>query len=180
MQAMDGDGRRTAIGDGLRRLPVDPRLGRMLLAAEQEGALRELVVLVAVLSIQDPRERPADKQQAADEKHRAWRDAQSDLVSLLNLWQGMEEQRQALSRHQFTQWCRRQFLSPLRVREWRDLEHQLKLLCCEAKLRFNREPASYDNIHRALLTGLLDHIGFRHEEREFLGKIGRASCRERV
>lgn len=173
LQAVDSEGRLTAIGEGLRRLPVDPRLGRMLLAAEQEGALRELVVLVAVLSIQDPRERPADKQQAADEKHRAWRDAQSDLVSLLNLWQGMEEQRQALSRNQFTQWCRRQFLSPLRVREWRDLEHQLKLLCREAKLRFNREPASYDNIHRALLTGLLDHIGFRHEEREFLGTRNR-------
>lgn len=173
LRAVDNEGQLTPIGEGLRRLPVDPRLGRMLLAAEQEGALSEMLILVAALSIQDPRERPADKQQAADEKHRVWRDADSDFATLLNLWRGLEEQRQALSRNQFTQYCRKQFLSPTRVREWRDLEHQLKLLCRELKLRLNREPATFAAIHRALLTGLLDHVGFRHEEREFLGTRNR-------
>ncbi len=171
--AVDGKGALTPLGVQLGTLPVDPRLGRMLVAASHEGSLREVLVIVAVLSLQDPRERPADKRQAADEKHRQWQHRESDFLSLVNLWQHFEEQRQALSRNQFSRYCHSQFVSYLRMREWRDLEHQLRLACRRLGLRENREPAGYDAVHRALLAGLLGHIGFRHEDKEFLGARNR-------
>ncbi|MFA5493819.1 MAG: ATP-dependent RNA helicase HrpA [Porticoccaceae bacterium] len=171
--AVDGKGELTPLGVQLSALPVDPRIGRMLLAASGEGALRELLVIAAALSIQDPRERPADKRQAADEKHRQWQDKESDFVALLKLWNHFEEQRQALARNPFSRYCHANFVSYLRMREWRDLEHQLRLACRQLGLRENREPAGYDAIHRSLLSGLLGHIGFRHDEREFLGARNR-------
>ncbi len=173
LQAVNARGELTTIGRQQSRLPVDPRMGRMLLAAAKEGALQEVMVIVSALSVQDPRERPADKQQAADEKHRQWQDKESDFVALLNMWQHFEEQRQELSRNQFDKYCRRQFVSPLRMREWRDLHHQLHTACRELKLKENHQPASYQSIHAALLTGLLGHIGFRHENREYLGARNR-------
>ncbi len=171
--AVDDDSRLTDLGRELSRLPVDPRLGRMLVAAGREGALREVMVMVSALSIQDPRERPADKRQAADQQHREWLDRGSDFQSLLNLWQHFEEQRQALSRNQFSRYCHSRFVSYRRMREWRDLHHQLHLSCRELRLRENREPAGYQAIHRALLSGLLSHVGFRHDEREYLGARNR-------
>ncbi len=173
LQAVNSRGELTPIGRQLCRIPVDPRMGRMLMAAAKEGALREVLVIVSALSVQDPRERPADKQQAADEKHRQWQDKESDFVVLLNLWQHFEEQRQALNRSQFDKYCRRQFISPLRMREWRDLHHQLHSACRELKLEDNHQPADYPSIHRALLSGLLGQIGFRHENKEYLGTRNR-------
>ena len=171
--AVNGKGELTPLGIQLSGLPLDPRLGRMLLAASNEGALREMLVITSALSIQDPRERPADKRQAADEKHRQWQDKDSDFQSLLNLWNHFEEQRQALSRGKFSQYCHSHFVSYLRMREWRDLEHQLRLAARQLKLRDNSQPAAYDAIHRSLLSGLLSHIGFRQDEREFLGARNR-------
>jgi len=173
LQAVNRRGELTRIGRQLSRLPADPRLGRMLVAAAQEGALKEVLIIVSALSVQDPRERPADKQQAADEKHRQWQDKDSDFVAYLNLWNHVEEQRQALGRNQFDKYCRQQFVSPLRMREWRDLHHQLHGYCRELKLPENRQPADYAAVHRALLTGLLGQIGFRHEEKEFMGPRNR-------
>lgn len=173
LRAVRKGGSLSKAGRMLSAMPVDPRLGTMLLAAAEQGALREVLIIVAVLSIQDPRERPAEKQQAADEKHAQWRDKDSDFITLLNLWNHFEEQRRQLSRRQFDSDCRRQFISPLRMREWRDMHHQLHGFCKRLKLPENRRAADYGAIHRALLCGLLGHIGFRHDNKEYLGARNR-------
>lgn len=166
LQAVNGKGELTALGRQLCRIQADPKMGRMLLAASKEGALREVLVIVSALSVQDPRDRPTDKQQAADEKHRQWQDKESDFLTLLNLWQHFEEQRQELSRNQFEKYCKQNFVSPLRMREWRDLHHQLHGACRELKLSENKQPASYEAIHRSLLSGLLGQIGFQRAAEE--------------
>ncbi len=171
--AVDAQERLTSIGKPLSQFPVDPRMGRMLLAGAAQGSLREVLIIVAMLSIQDPRERPADKRQAADEKHRQWLDKDSDFMSILNLWQHFEEQRQTLTRNQFAKYCKKSFVSYLRMVEWRDLHHQLHTACRDLGLDYKKEPADADSIHKALLTGLLSHIGFRHESREYLGTRNR-------
>ena len=167
--AIDADNALTAIGRTLARLPVDPRLGRVLVAAAGEGCLAEALVIVAGLSVQDPRDRPVDRRQAADERHRQWADPQSDFVALLNLWRHMEQQRQELGRAAFERHCRDQFVSSLRLREWRDLHHQLHLVCRELGWRDNEAPATTPGIHRALLTGLLTLVGLRGDNREYQG-----------
>ena len=169
LQAVDEQGALTDTGRALSRLPVDPRIGKMLVSAARFGALREVLVIAAMLSLQDPRERPADKRQAADEKHRQWQDKESDFSSILLLWQHFEEQRQNLTRKKFADYCHRNFVSYLRMREWRDLHHQLHLACRDLGLTENRQAAGYDAIHRAVLSGLLSHVGARQEEREYLG-----------
>ncbi|HEX4881798.1 MAG TPA: ATP-dependent RNA helicase HrpA, partial [Porticoccaceae bacterium] len=179
LDALGGDGRLSTIGRTLARLPVDPRLGRMLIAAGAEGCLREVLVIVAALSIQDPRERPADQRQAADERQRQWRDEQSDFVTLLNLWHDLDTRRQELSRSAFERHCRQHFLSVPRLREWRDLHHQLHLACRELACRElacrelgwrdNQQEATPRQIHRALLRGLLTQVGVRAEPREYQG-----------
>ncbi|MCK9502999.1 MAG: ATP-dependent RNA helicase HrpA, partial [Porticoccaceae bacterium] len=169
LEAVDSKGQLSQTGKILAKLPVDPRIGKMLATASEQGALREVLVIAAMLSLQDPRERPADKRQAADEKHRQWQDKESDFSSILQLWQHFEEQRQELSRRKFSDYCHKNFVSYLRMREWRDLHHQLHLACRQASLVENHQPAGYDSIHCALLSGLLSHVGFRHEEREYLG-----------
>lgn len=168
----------TALGSQLARLPVDPRIARMLLAANQLHSLRELSVIAAALSIQDPRERPADKQQAADEMHRRFQQPESDFLAYIKLWDYLEEQRQALSQNQFRKLCEREFLSYLRVREWRDVHHQLKLACAELGWRenhasLNDEKANYEAVHRAILAGSLSHIAMLDEKREYLGARNR-------
>lgn len=169
LKAVTGRGQLTETGRALGKLPTDPRLGKMLLMAGTLGALTEVLAIVSALSIQDPRERPADKRQKADEKHRQWRDPDSDFVSLLSLWQELERQRQNLTRKKFSQFCHANFISYLRAREWRDLFHQLHMACRQIGLRENRQPASYDAIHQSLLSGLLSHIGVREDNRDFLG-----------
>jgi ATP-dependent helicase HrpA len=167
LQAITPGGELTDIGRALSRLPVDPRLGRMLVAAVAENCLREVLVITAALSIQDPRERPADQRQAAEERQRQWLDPQSDFVTLLNLWNDLEARRQQLSRSAFERHCRQHFLSPLRLREWRDLHHQLHLACRDLGWHDNRAPATARQIHRALLCGLLTQVGVRGERREY-------------
>jgi len=149
----------TRTGRALARIPVDPRMGRMLLEADRNGSLAELLVLTSALSIQDPRERPTDQQAAAALAHSRFADPTSDFVSYLNLWQHIREQQRALSSSAFRRMCRAEFLNYLRIREWQDLHQQLRRTARDLKLAHNSEPAPSASIHQAILAGLLSHIG---------------------
>ncbi len=163
----------TPIGRKLAQLPVDPRLGRMILEAASNGCLREVVTIVAALSIQDPRERPTEQQELADQKHRRFADADSDFAGLLNLWRYVKEQRGERSSSAFRRMCKADFLNYLRLREWQDLDGQLREGCKQLGLRLNSTPASAEAIHRSLLAGLLSHVGMRDpEKRDYLGARG--------
>lgn len=165
--------RLTAYGRKIAQLPLDPRLARMVLEAEANGALREVLIIVAALSIQDPRERPMDKQQQADEKHRRFADEHSDFVGLLNLWNYLKEQQQELSGSAFRRMCKSEYLHYLRVREWQDLHSQIRAACKSIDLQQNSSEADHDAIHRSVLSGLLSHIGLRDvEKREYIGARG--------
>ena len=173
LSAVDAGGRLTRLGRDMADLPVDPRFSRMLLAAAGNGSLREVLVIASALSVQDPRERPTDKQQAADQAHRRFQDERSDFLGWVRLWDYYEERRQALSRNQLRKLCQREFLAFMRMREWRDVHFQLTLACRHAGLRLNAEPAPYESVHKALLTGLLDNLAQRREGREYLGSRNR-------
>ena len=170
--AVGGDKRITRLGKQLAVLPVDPRISRMLLAAAQGNALREVSVIAAALSVQDPRERPSEHKQAADEMHREFQSEESDFLSFLALWNYLEEQRRHLSKSKFRKLCKQRFLSWTRVQEWHDVHHQLCGQLHEMGFRDNQAEASYEDIHRAVLTGLLSNIGFRDKDKEYLGARG--------
>ncbi|UFH50881.1 ATP-dependent RNA helicase HrpA [Pseudomonas sp. KNUC1026] len=159
----------TPLGRQLARLPIDPRLGRMLLEGTRQGSLAEVLIVASALSVQDPRERPAERQQAADQAHAQWKDPDSDFAALVNLWNGFEEQRQALGSNALRNWCRKHFLNYLRMREWRDAHRQLALISRELQLKVNPEPADYPRLHKAVLAGLLSQIGQKTEEGDYLG-----------
>jgi ATP-dependent helicase HrpA len=165
------DGRRlTEVGRKLAQLPIDPRLARMVVEADRVGALREVLIVTAALSIQDPRERPADKQQAADEQHGRFADPDSDFATYLNLWAYLREQQEALSSNQFRRRCRAEFLNAQRVREWQDLESQLRQVVQRLGMKPHDAPAQRQDLHRALLSGLLSHIGLKDGDgREYQG-----------
>jgi ATP-dependent helicase HrpA len=169
----DSRGRLTKVGRRLAQLPVDPRMGRMVVEAEQNGCEHQVMVIVAALSIQDPRERPAEKQQAADEKHSRFTEKSSDFLSYLNLWQYLREQQRALSGNQFRKLCRTEFLNYLRVREWQDIYVQLCRLGDIAPRQDDIEAADENQVHRAILAGLLSHIGmYDAERRDYQGPRG--------
>lgn len=151
--------RLTPLGRRLAQLPVDPRLARMVLEADRNGCVREVLVIAAALSIQDPRERPAEHQQAADEKHRRFADPTSDFLAYLNLWNYLREQQKELSGSAFRRMCKNEFLHFLRVREWQDLHGQLKQVAKSLGVTLNTADAPPDRIHVSLLAGLLSHIG---------------------
>ncbi len=169
--AMDQQRRLTDIGRQLARLPLDPRLGRMLLAAAREGSLHEVMIIAGALTVQDPRERPLEAQQQADQKHARFSDPEqkSDFLAWLKLWDYYHEQARHLSQSKLRALCRAEFLSYVRLREWHDIHGQLMALVNELKLRINTEPADYGSIHRALLTGLLGNIALKGEDKLFLG-----------
>ncbi|MEW8509534.1 MAG: ATP-dependent RNA helicase HrpA [Candidatus Thiodiazotropha sp.] len=167
--AVAGDRRVTRLGQQIARLPVDPRIGRMLLAAAHNHCLREVMVIAAALSVQDPRERPLEKQQLADESHAKHRHDESDFLAYLSLWDEVEEQRKHQSKNKFHRWCKQNFLSWNRVQEWHDIHGQLRGQLHEMGFRENNAEAGYEEIHRALLSGLLSHIGFRSKSRDYLG-----------
>lgn len=172
-RANDPRKRLTAYGRKIAVLPVDPRLARMVLESEGNGALREVLIIVAALSIQDPRERPMDKRQQADERHRRFADEHSDFVALLNLWNYLTERQRELSGSAFRRMCKSEYLHYLRVREWQDLHSQLKKACKTLDLQQNASEADHDAIHRSVLSGLLSHIGLRDvEKREYIGARG--------
>nr|WP_286196329.1 ATP-dependent RNA helicase HrpA [Thalassotalea sp. G20_0] len=169
-----GKGRRiTPIGRQLGQLPVDPRLGRMLIEANKNNALHEVLIIVSALAAQDPRERPQDKQQAADQRHREFYHDDSDFMTYVNLWEAYEEQRQALSQNQLRKYCNKQFLSFMRMREWRDLHRQLTLACKDLQFRLNDSPASYGDVHKSLLSGLLSQLGSKDDEADYMGARNR-------
>nr|WP_277987366.1 ATP-dependent RNA helicase HrpA [Halomonas litopenaei] len=190
--AVDDKGRLTPIGRRLARLPIDPRLARMVLAGDEHGSLREVLVVVSALAVQDPRDRPADKREAADQAHRRWQDPESDFVALLNLWQGFETARDELSGNRLRRWCRDHYLNYLRLREWHDTFRQLRQLLRDMDIQVppprQQLPAESDEadqreheaqraqtvaMHKALLTGLLSHLGTLNENREYLGARNR-------
>lgn len=164
--AVDGQRQLTAIGRQLARLPLDPRLARMLVEAARLGALTEVLAIVSALAVQDPRDRPHDRQQAADEAHAQFADPESDFLWFNKLWCAFDEQRQALGSSELRRWCERNYLSFLRLREWRETHHQLRLVCTELGLRANDTPADYTLIHKALLSGLLGNVFMREEGRD--------------
>jgi len=172
-QVSDPRKRLTAYGRTIAQLPLDPRLARMVLEAEVNGALREVLIIVAALSIQDPRERPLEKRQQAEERHRRFADEHSDFIALLNLWNYVKEQQRELSGSAFRRMCRTDYLHYLRIREWQDLHSQLKSACKSLDLQQNASEADHDAIHRSVLAGLLSHIGLRDvEKREYIGARG--------
>ena len=161
----------TSLGRDLAKLPVDPKIGRMLLAAKAENCLSEMLILTAALSVQDPRERPQDKRDAALEKHRLFFEERSDFLSYLKIWQFFEDAiKHKKSNRKLAQLCYEHFLSFIRLREWRDVHQQLHALIAEMGMRLNETAATYEQIHRALLTGLLGHVGFKDPEADnYLG-----------
>ncbi|MCM2329471.1 MAG: ATP-dependent RNA helicase HrpA, partial [Lysobacter sp.] len=155
----------TPLGRELARLPVDPRIGRMLVAAREHNCLCEMVILAAALSIQDPRDRPQDKRQESDRAHEEFRDEGSDFVQLLNLWKFFDDAfRHKESNRKLWATCREHFLSFTRMREWRDLAGQLREMAAELKIRENTTDATYEQVHRALLTGLISNVGLKSQE----------------
>lgn len=169
LKAMDAQRRITALGRQLATLPLDPRLARMLLAADHHRCLREMLIITAFLSAQDPRERPQEAQQKADQHHASHADARSDFMTVLTLWQRFHDSAEALSGNQLRKWCREQFLSFIRMREWQEVHSQLREAVDELSLRPNQMPANYAELHQAVLTGFLGGIGQLEENREYLG-----------
>jgi ATP-dependent helicase HrpA len=166
----DGKRRLTPIGRQLAQLPIDPQLARMLVQAREEGCVREVIVIAAALSIQDPRERPADQAAAAAQKHARFANEDSDFIGFLNLWNYLREQRAGLSGNQFRRLCREEFLHYLRIREWQDLAGQLRHIAGSLDIIESDQPADPQRVHSAVLSGLLSHVGQRvANTREYLG-----------
>ncbi|WP_461014317.1 ATP-dependent RNA helicase HrpA [Streptomyces daliensis] len=178
LHALDGKqkdpkARLTPTGRKLAQLPVDPRLARMVLEADRNGCAREVMVIAAALSIQDPRERPSDKQQQADQQHARFKDETSDFLALLNLWRYVREQQKALSSSAFRRACKSEFLNYLRIREWQDIYTQLRQVAKTMGIALNEQDADPDRVHQSLMAGLLSHIGLKEgEKNEYLGARG--------
>ncbi len=165
--AIDEKNQITEVGRQLSRLPVDPRVGRLILAGHEENCLHEVLVIAAALELQDPRDRPIDKQQAADEAHAKFQDAKSDFMSYLKLWDFYHKVRSGASRSQLRTACQQNFLSYNRMREWVDIHHQLSELVAEVGLKPTKRQDNFDAIHRALLTGFLASIALLTDRREY-------------
>ena len=170
--AVDEEFELTPVGRTLARLPVDPRLGRMILAADAENCMNEVLVIASALSIQDPRERPVELQQVADQAHQQFIYEGSDFLSYLKLWDFFKEKSKHLSNSQLRKQCKAQFLSYRRLREWHEVHQQLHRAVVETGGRMNTDPAQPDNIHRALLPGLLMNVGNKTDTAEYAGPRG--------
>ncbi|WP_321961685.1 ATP-dependent RNA helicase HrpA [Paraburkholderia sp. J7] len=169
--AVDDDNALTPLGRELARLPLDPRVGRMILGARDEQALREVLIIASALSVQDPRDRPIEAQEQADQAHRRFADERSEFLQWLKIWAWFEEAvAHKKSNRQLLDACRANFLSHLRLREWRDVHSQLLTVVREHGWRINEADATYEQIHHALLTGLLGNIGLKaDDEPHYLG-----------
>ncbi|EST37659.1 RNA helicase [Streptomycetaceae bacterium MP113-05] len=164
--------RLTRTGRQLAQLPVDPRLARMVLEADRNGCVREVMVIAAALSIQDPRERPSDKQQQADQQHARFKDESSDFLAFLNLWRYVREQQKALSSSAFRRMCKSEYLNHLRIREWQDIHAQLRQVVKQLGITLGEPKDEVDPtpVHQSLLAGLLSHLGLKDTEKnEYLG-----------
>lgn len=171
LDALDHRQRITRLGQELSRLPVDPRLGRMLIAGRQFNCIKECLIICSALSVRDPRERPHDQREQAAQKQREFKADDSDFITLLNIWFSYHKQSEQLSQNKLRRWCRQHFLSWMRMREWIDIHRQLSRQFTRNKLE--QTDASHEAIHRALLTGLLSHIGLHDEGRNYKGPRGR-------
>ncbi|MDP3483716.1 MAG: ATP-dependent RNA helicase HrpA [Sulfuricella sp.] len=168
--AVDAQRALTETGRQLAKFPIDPRIGRMILAAKAENCLTEVLIIASALSVQDPRDRPMERQQAADDKHRQFQDDNSDFIGYLKLWAFYDEAlKHKKSNRKLVDLCREHYLSATRLREWREIHGQLHAQVVEIGLRPNQTPASYEEIHRALLAGLLGNLGVKTETQEYAG-----------
>ncbi len=172
--AIDEARQLTQLGHELAKLPLDPKIARLLLAGRQYHCLTEILVIASALSVQDPRERPLDRQEAADAAHKRFADERSDFLAYLKIWAWFEQAlAEKKSNRLLAEECRKNFLSPLRLREWRELHQQLHAQVAEMGMRENEQPATYEQIHKALLCGLLGNIGMKSlESNEYLGARG--------
>ena len=174
--AVDDSNELTPLGRKLAKLPLDPRVGRMILAALDNHCLTEMLIVASALSTQDPRDRPVEYQQQADEKHKKFADEKSEFLGYLKIWAWFEDAiAHKKSNRQLQDNCRANFLSQLRLREWRDVHSQLLTIVREQGWRLNESPATYEQLHLALLTGLLGNIGFKAEDEQggvYLGARG--------
>ncbi|WP_437056737.1 ATP-dependent RNA helicase HrpA [Streptomyces sp. enrichment culture] len=165
--------RLTDTGRKLAQLPVDPRLARMVLEADRNGCVREVMVIAAALSIQDPRERPAEKQAQADQQHARFKDETSDFLAFLNLWRYLREQQKERGSSSFRRMCKQEYLNFLRIREWQDIYTQLRTVAKQMGIRLNDDDAPDDRVHVSLLAGLLSHVGMKDvkegAKNEYLG-----------
>ncbi|MHB1117693.1 ATP-dependent RNA helicase HrpA [Sideroxydans sp.] len=171
LNAIDEQRQLTKLGHELAKLPLDPKIARLLLAGKQYQCLTEIIIIASALSLQDPRDRPAERREAADAAHQRFNDERSDFLAYLKLWdwfkKGVQHKK---SNKLWANECRSHFLSPLRLREWHELHQQLHAQMAEMNMRFNEQPASYEQIHKALLTGLIGNIGTRAvNEPHYLG-----------
>lgn len=171
--AVDGRRQLTKLGRTLSNIPADPRLARMVIEAGRENSLREVLIIISALASQDPRDKPQDKQQAADQAHQQFVSKESDFISFVNLWEIYEVQRQELSTSQLRKYCQKNFLSYMRMREWRDIHRQLHLVVKQLGLKENTAAASYEQIHKSLLSGLLGNVGEKNEKNAYRGTRGR-------
>ncbi|MGQ4487209.1 ATP-dependent RNA helicase HrpA [Streptomyces sp. SAS_281] len=166
----DAKKRLTPLGRKLSQLPVDPRLARMVVEADRNGCVREVMVIAAALSIQDPRERPSDKQTQADQQHARFKDETSDFLAFLNLWRYIREQQKERGSSSFRRMCKQEYLNFLRIREWQDIYAQLRTVAKQMGIELNEEDAPEQSVHTSLLAGLLSHIGLKDTEKnEYLG-----------
>ena len=170
--ALNARRRVTRRGRAIAPLQVDPRFARMLLEAQTQDCLAEVLVIVSFLSIQDPRERPQQAREQADACHRRFQHNQSDFMSIVQLWQEYQAQVAVLSGNALRRYCQQHFLSPLRMRSWVEVYHQLKRSMTQRGARLNQEPAGYEAIHKALLSGLLTQVGYNHRDKEYQGPRG--------
>ncbi|THA60385.1 ATP-dependent RNA helicase HrpA [Streptomyces sp. A0958] len=169
-QEKDSRKRLTPLGRKLSQLPVDPRLARMVIEAERNGCVREVMVIAAALSIQDPRERPSEKQTQADQQHARFKDETSDFLAFLNLWRYVREQQKERGSSSFRRMCKQEYLNFLRIREWQDIYAQLRAVAKQMGIELNDEDAPEQSVHTSLLAGLLSHIGLKDTEKnEYLG-----------
>ena len=176
--AVDDANDLTPLGHKLAKLPLDPRVGRMILAALENACLTEMLIIASALSVQDPRDRPMEHQQAADEAHKKFADEKSEFLSYLKIWRWFDTAiEHKKTNRQLQETCRGTFLSQVRLREWRDVHSQLLTIVKEQGWRLNELPATYENLHTALLTGLLGNIGYKGEEEAGAGYLGARGIR---
>lgn len=175
----DPRNRLTQTGRKLAQLPVDPRLARMVLEADKNGCVREVMVIAAALSIQDPRERPVDKQTQADQQHARFRDESSDFLAFLNMWRYIREQQKERGSSAFRRMCKQEYLNFLRIREWQDIYSQLRTVAKQMGIQFNEEDAAEQSVHVSLLAGLLSHIGMK-DVKNAGGRVGKTQRRTSI
>ncbi len=171
--AIDRERHLTDLGRQLARLPVDPRLARMIVAAARLNTLAEVLIIVSALAAQDPRERPLEHQQAADEKHQRFADERSDFLSYIRIWDFFHRHARHFSKSKLRKLCKAHFISYIRLREWQDIHRQLRRVVLGLGMKENTQAADYASVHRALLSGLLSHIGYKEDNQSFIGARNR-------